>query len=411
MQNIVVDKPYRFIPPHRGRMWPTLIQRLKLYEGYLRKREGVVGYECRHVERLRASLDQGHGILLAPNHCRTADPVVMGWLADEADALLYAMASWHLFNQSRWMGWAIRRMGAFSVNREGVDRQAINAAIEILEKAERPLVVFPEGGVSRTNDRLHALLDISLIPRAAARRRARRDGGRVVVHPVAIKYRFGGDLDRQADKVLSDIEHRLSWRPQRPLSLIPRIAKVGTALLCLKEIEYLGRVQQGSLAERLQGLIDRLLCPLEEQWLGQAHAGPVVPRVKALRVKILPDLVEGRVDDNERRRRLEQLEDLYLAQQIACYPPDYLEAYPSVDRLLETIERFEEDLTGKVTVHGSLRAIIDVGEAIEVAPERDRTADVDPLMGQIERALQDMLDALARESPLYEAEGRRRCAG
>jgi hypothetical protein len=202
--------------------------------------------------------------------------------------------------------------------------------------------------------------------------------------------------------VLTDIEHRLSWRPQQGMPLTARIAKIGIALLCLKEIEYFGRVRQGRLADRLQGLIDRLLCPLEEEWLGGAQSGPVVPRVKALRIKILPDMIDGKLDAAERQRRWEHLSDLYVAQQVSCYPPDYLEDYPSIDRLLETVERFEEDLTDSVTVHGTLRAVIDVGEAIEVAPERERCAGTDPLMTRIEQALQAMLDKLARESPLYQ---------
>jgi len=403
MQDIIVEKPYRFIPPHRGNWWPALIQRLKLYEGHLRKNEGVVDHECRHIERLRASLDAGHGVLITPNHCSTADPLAMGWLADEARTHVYAMASWHLFHQGRIMAWAIRKMGAFSVNREGVDRQSINTAIEILEKAERPLIIFPEGSVSRTNDRLHALLDISLIARASAKKRAKQtDGGKVVVHPLAIKYVFQGDLEQQADKVLAEIEHRLSWRPQRKLSLIDRISKMGIALLSLKEIEYLGCVREGTLVERLQRLIDRLLCPLEQQWLGDAQSGPVVPRVKALRIKILPAMIEGTVDETERERRWEHLADLYLAQQISFYPPDYLAQYPSVDRMRETIERFEEDLTDVVTANGPQKAIIEVGEAIQVTAERDRRSDVDPLMTEIERSLQEMLDRLALESPLYE---------
>lgn len=403
MQDIIVEKPYRFVPPHRGNWWPTLIQRLKLYERHLRKNEGVVDHECRHVERLRASLDAGHGVLMTPNHCRTADPLVIGWLADEARTHVYAMASWHLFNQGRIMAWAIHKMGAFSVNREGVDRQSINTAIEILEKAERPLFLFPEGGVTRTNDRLHALLDISLIARAGAKKRAKRtDGGQVVVHPVAIKYVFQGDLERQADRVLTEIEHRLSWRPQKKLTLIDRISKMGIALLSLKEIEYFNRVREGTLEVRLQRLIDRLLCPLEQEWLGDAKSGPVMPRVKALRVKILPEMAQGNVDPIEHKRRWEHLADLYLAQQISFYPPDYLVARPSVDRLRETIERFEEDLTDVATIHGPLKAIIEVGEAIQVTSERDRTAEVDPLMTQIEQNLQEMLDELALESPLYE---------
>ncbi len=401
MQKIILEKPYRFVPAHRNNFWPNLIQRFRLYEPHLRKREGVEAHECRHVERLRASLAAGSGILLTPNHSRTADPIVMGWLAKEAGTHLYAMASWHLFNQSRMMSWAIPRMGAFSVHREGVDRQSINTAIEMLEKAERPLILFPEGGVSRTNDRLQALLDISPIARAGAKRRAKRvAGGKLVVHPIAIKYLFGGDLQQAADGVLTRIEHRLTWRPQQDLPLLPRIAKVGKALLGLKELEYFGQVQTGTFAERLSRLIDQLLGPLETEWLRAAKSGPVVPRVKALRVKILPELIEGKVDDAERQRRWTQLGDLSLAQQLSCYPPDYLEEYPSVDRLLETIERFEEDLTDATTVHGSLKAVMEVGEAIPVSPERDRDAEVDPLMTRIESELQGMLDRLARESPL-----------
>jgi 1-acyl-sn-glycerol-3-phosphate acyltransferase len=402
MQNVIVEKPYSFIPPCRRSFWPWLFQKLRIYEPHLRNREGVIAHECRHVERLRQSLAAGHGILLTPNHCRTADPLVLGFLAREAGTHLYCMASWHLFHQDRLTAWALPRMGAFSVNREGIDRQAINTAMDILETAERPLVLFPEGATSRNNDRLHALLDISFLARGAAKKRAKRaPGGRVVIHPVALKYLFGGDIERQGDQILTQIEERLSWRPQRQLPLLERVGKVGRALLCLKELEHFGQAQAGPLAKRLAGLIDRLLCPLEEEWLGAPRSGPVVPRIKALRIKLLPDMIEGRVDDAERRRRWDQLADMYLAQQLSYYPPDYLNEYPSVDRLLELIERFEEDLTDRATVHGGLTVVIEVGEAIEAGSERDRSAEIDPLMRQVEESLQGMLDRLARESPEY----------
>ena len=406
MQQILIEKPYRFIPPHRGTWWPTVIRDSNLPGLWLRRTEGVEGYELRGTEHLKKSLREGHGILLTPNHSRLADPLVMGWLAREAHCLVYAMASWHLFHKSRFMAWAIHKMGGFSVYREGVDRQAINVAIEILETAARPLVVFPEGAVSRTNDRLQALLDgVAFVARTAAKRRAKAvDGGQVVVHPVAIKYLFGGDFDATADPVLTEIEQRLSWQPQQHLPTDQRIAKVGLALLSLKELEYLGRTYSDALADRMQRLIDRLLCPLEEEWFHAPASGSVIPRVKALRMKIMPDMVHGRIEAQERQRRWRQLADIYVAQQISNYPPDYL-SHLSVDRLLETIERFEEDLTDQVRVHGHLRAVIEVGPPILVSPERDRRAAVDPLMVEIERQLQGMLDRLASESRLYHAPG------
>lgn len=405
MQNIVIEKPYEFVPPYRGTWWQSIIKNLGLPGMWLRKNHGVVDHECRHVDRLTQSLAAGHGVMIAPNHCRMSDPMTMGFLARDARCLMYTMASWHLFQQDRFTAWAIRRMGGFSVYREGVDRAAINTAIEILRTAERPLVIFPEGAVSRTNDRLHALLDgVSFIAQTAAKRRARYLAGqKVVVHPVGLKYLFqGDDVARALDPVLTVMEQRFSWRPQRDLPLVDRVTKVGMGLLCLKEIEYFGHPQEGSLRDRLTGLINRLLHPLEEQWLERREEGPAVPRVKAVRMKILPAMVRGEISDDERDRRWRQLGDLYLAQQVSCYLPDYLSGTPTIDRLYETVERYEEDLTDEAGVHGPLKVILHVGEAIEVSLNRDRRAEVDPLMAEIEGKLQALLDDLARESPLYE---------
>ena len=404
MQNIIIEKPYEFRPPCRGTIWSSLIQRCNLFTRFLRRKEGVIDHEIRQLDRLLQSLQAGHGVLITPNHSRNADPLVMGWITKAAKCHVYAMASWHLFNQDWFTSWAIHKMGGFSVYREGIDRQAINMAVDILNTAERPLVIFPEGAVTRTNDQLHALLDgVAFIARSAAKRRRRRSADlKVVVHPVALKYFFAGDLDLVADEVLTKIEQRLSWRPQRELPLMSRLGKVGMALLSLKELEYFESTQTGTLEERLNRLIERLLVPLEDEWFGQAQQGSVVPRIKALRMKILPAMVRGDVDEGERQRRWRQLADLYLVQQISCYPPDYLSKFPSRDRIFETLERFEEDLTDQVQVHGSLKVVIDIGEAIEVSPDRDRSLESDPLMHQLETQLQGMLDELSKESPLWE---------
>jgi 1-acyl-sn-glycerol-3-phosphate acyltransferase len=403
MQNIIVEKPYDFVRPYPGTWWSRLIGWLRIHAYILNRTEGVEDHETRGLDRLRKSIAAGHGVLLTPNHPRTSDPLSIGWITVETPCHVWSMASWHLFHEGWLKAWAIRRMGGFSINREGVDRQAINTAIELLAQAQRPLVIFPEGATSRINDRLQALLDgVAFIARAAAKKRSRQTpAGKVVVHPVGIKYLYSGDIHRAADDVLTDIEHRLTWQPHRDLSLPARIAKVGSALLSLKEIEYLGQPQSGSLGERLARMTDRLLGPIEAEWLGKAGEGHVVPRVRVLRSRILPDMVAGAVDAHERQRRWRQLADIYLAQQLSCYPPDYLEK-PTAERILEIVEKFEEDLTDKARRHGKLKVVIEIGEAIEVSPERDRKAEVDPLMLQIQQALQEMIDRLGREAHPFE---------
>lgn len=396
MQNVVVDKPYTFIPPVRGRFWYSLIQ-LTLGRR-LRQDHGIERVECRGLEHLKSSLQAGHGILLCPNHCRPADPLVMGVLAREAGQPLYTMASWHLFMKSRLLHWLLPRMGVFSVYREGMDRESLKQAMEILKTGERPLVLFPEGRISRANDRLGNLLDgTSFIARGAARQRAEAGGGRVVAHPVAIRYRFLGDISSAVSPVLDEIERRLTWEPGTDLTLAARITRVGEALLSLKELQVFGRAQEGDLKIRLARLIDGLLDPLEETWLKGKRTDDVFTRVKRLRTAILPDLVAGELSEAERARRWRQLDNLYLVQQLSCYPPDYVASKPTPERLLETVERFEEDLTDEARVHSPIHAVVEVGEAIEVSPERERGAAVDPLMQALGTKLEGMLERLASE--------------
>ncbi len=202
MQKIVIEEPYKFVPPVYGNLWPSLIQ---LYlKRYLRKTYGVHTMQCRNIELLQTSLDEGHGVLLAPNHCRPCDPLMLGCVTKVIKRNMHAMASWHLFKQDRFMHFVLRRMGAFSVYREGTDRQAINTGVDILVEGKRPLVVFAEGAVSRHNDMLMPMMDgTAFIARTAAKRREKLGAaGRIVVHPMAIRYFFQGDLEATVIPVL-----------------------------------------------------------------------------------------------------------------------------------------------------------------------------------------------------------------
>ena len=119
-------------------------------------------------------------------------------------------------------------------------------------------------------------------------------------------------------------------------------------------------------------------------------------------MKIFPEMSRAEVDDAERKRRWLQLEETYLAQQIDCYPEQYITELKSNDRILETVEKFEEDLNDKCRLHGNLKVIIDVGEAIEVSPTRDRKAKTDPLMAAIQASLEEKLGNLQMESKMYD---------
>ncbi len=406
MRNVLIEKPYEFVRRFKP-SWPQrwLVQS-GLLEWTLRKREGVVAHEIRHLHRLEKSLGAGHGILLIANHPRSADPMVLQFVSRALRCPFYTMASRHVFEQN-WLNRSVARwMGGFSVNREGLDRQSIDEAIEILQFAERPLVIFPEGTTSRTNDQLMALMDgPAFIARTAQKRRAKNDSGKVVCHPMAIKHVFEGDIEPVADAVLSDIERELTWRPHRELPLLARLVNVGNGLLTLKELEYgVNTDRLASLRDRQTHMVNHLLIPLETEWLGAPqNENGIAVRIKNLSMQIFPEMSRAQVDPLERDRRWKQLQDMNLAQQIDCYPDRYVAEFPSVDRILETIEKFEEHLTGKARIHGQLKSIIEIDDPIEVPLKRQRGANQDPLMVQIKDRISVMLGQLQYESRIYQA--------
>jgi hypothetical protein len=402
--SVIVEKPYRFVPPHHGNLWPTMIQRLRLVDFYLRHREGVVSYEVRNAQLLKASIDRKLGILLAPNHCRYADPLVLGWLSRAVGNHVYAMASWHLFNKSAFDAFAIPKMGGFSLYREGPDRQSLEVAIDAIVQARRPLIVFPEGTTNRTNDHLQPLLDgVTFIARTAAKRRAKNELGPVVVHPVGIKYVFRGDINRWADRALSALEQRLSWQTRSDRSILARIAAIAEGLLCLKEIQYLGRAQTGNLVQRRDALIETLLGDVEREFDCSERGTHVLNRVRTCRAKVMPVLLESLSDTDRANQLRRTIVRIDLAQKLVSYPADYLAKQPITEtRILETIERMQEDFLGKPHLPTPLHAVIQVDAAIEVDPQRPPRGEEDPVLRQLRVQLTELLTNLSAESLVFQ---------
>lgn len=384
MQRVVLDQPYSFIAPRYSRLWHGAVR--LILPRLLRKQYGISSVECVGAGKLRASIDAGHGIVIAPNHCRPCDPMVMDSLAAEVRRPFHIISSWHVFMNSRVERFLLPRLGGFSVYREGMDRESLKCSVKLVADAKHPLLIFPEGFITRSNDHLASFMDgPAFIARNAAKQRTQE---KVVIHPVFVRYHFEGDLTQSLVPVLEDIERRLSWQTQDPLTLEQRILKIGDALLALKEIEYLGAPRDGSFRERMQGLLDHLLLPLETQWTPGRHDGDVMARVKRLRAAILPDLIHANLPAGDRAARWKHLSDLYLVQQLHCYPVDYLE-HPTPERLLETLERFEEDLTDKARPHFPIRAVITVDDPIEIdATSRENTESItETLHRRIERMM------------------------
>ena len=333
-------------------------------------------------------------MVLAPNHVRECDAITVGFLAVACRCHLNFMASWHVFKNSWVQSFVIRQAGAFSMHREGMDKTSINTAIEILTEAKRPLVLFPEGYCAFHNDILNPLQEgISLIVQRAARKREER-GGQVVVHPVAIKYQYADSPEETIKPILAGLEQRLGLDIQTQLSILDRVHKIGAELLSLREVEYFGKAQTGGLFERQERLIERLLQPIEVQWDRPGEGSNVYERVKALRTVLLRKLVDENPGAETKKQCWRQLSDCMFALRLKSFPADYLKESPCVERLLETVERFENDIDNNIPKR-PYRVVIEVGDALPVSPKRDRKGL--GIMQKTGAALNEMLNRLATE--------------
>jgi hypothetical protein len=117
-------------------------------------------------------------------------------------------------------------------------------------------------------------------------------------------------------------------------------------------------------------------------------------RVKVLRRAILEKMAAEKISPPVPPVYQSALDDLHLALQLYSYPGDYVSSKPTVERMAETIEKFEEDLGGGiVTPKGTRSATVTFGEPIDVAPHvesRPRAASVE-ITSQLEDRIRAMM--------------------
>lgn len=397
MQERYFRDNYRFIPPYRSKFWCYTLA--PIFKAKIPKVFNLHRWKFQGAEHLRHSLDQNAGMLLTPNHSRQADTPAVGLLGHSVGQFVYFVASYHLFKQERWRRWLINRMGAFSIWREGTDREAIRECVKILQKAERPLVIFPEGTWFRQNERLGKLQDgVSLIARQAARKADRP----IHVLPVAIKYWLLEDPTPSLERRLSRLEQSLRWQPQSDLEWLPRIEKLSRAMLGVKEVEHFGEAQRGELDDRINNLIDSHLAELEDGYFGQGREGTVIERVRALRQHIVRRLVSENAAKEEVEDARKALENLMFCELLVAHDFEYLRENPSYERVTEAVDRIEETLTDRDTTDVPLGAVLKVGPPLDLADfaaEKRRKGEADPLTDAIADSLRQMMSDLLAEGP------------
>lgn len=391
------DQPYgipdKHWPAKLSYWWFRAARRLRLKA--LEKQQ-IIDIQIEQIENLQTALDAGQGVMIAPNHSFHWDSYCLLTVADRLKTPFYVMTAWQVFSQSsRFECESMQRCGCFSVDRENTDIQSMKTAMDILQHRKEPLVVFPEGDIYHTNDRLTAIRDGAAAIALMAARKSERP---IAIVPVAIKRWYTEDPTQSLSRLADKIEERLFWKPQSNKPLVDRILTIASGLLSLKEIEHLGHARQGSLPERISSLADSILKSAESKYQIPSTKPLIPERIKEIRRKIIQQRSEqgDQASEQQHREWNADMQDMFLATQLYSYPGDYLQEHPSWERQAETLDKLQEDVLGASypSSHGRKTVSIRFGEPIAMPIGKEKKASSEGITSELQRQIQSMLDEM-----------------
>lgn len=374
---------------------------VRLSRGYrwrqLSGRQKIEKVEVQGGENLKQAVRAGQGVLITPNHSVHYDSAALYIAADRVDVPLYFMTAWQVFAMSsRLENLIMQRLGCFSIDRESTDRQAFKQAVEVLQKEPHPLVIFPEGDIYHTNDAITPFREGAAAIAISAAKRAER---KVVVVPCGIKFFYVDDPMPHLLSTMEELEKRVFLRPAPQRPLIDRVYRLAEGIVALKELDFFSTTKSGNVKERAASLIDSILTQMETRH-GLPSRGTVPERAKAIRQALIKQIEDESVPTNGAQTHLQQeLEDVFFIMQLYSYPGDYLPANASIERIAETIDKFEEDILGLdlPSVRGRRRVVVRFGEPVEVNAGEGKKASSGELTQVLHARVQGLVDQINAE--------------
>ena len=118
-------------------------------------------------------------------------------------------------------------------------------------------------------------------------------------------------------------------------------------------------------------------------------------RIKLCRREAIEQLEENEGELHEEAKI--DLDDLFIVTQLFSYPGDYVNTKPSIERIAETLDKFEEDILRRPTasIRGARKVTVSLGRAITVKAPSDKKRGIATLTETLERAVQGLLDGMA----------------
>jgi 1-acyl-sn-glycerol-3-phosphate acyltransferase len=309
--------------------------------------------EKRDLEILRA-LPRGVGIILVSNHADETDMKACLELSRRSRRRFLYMTNREAFDEGSGVaGWWLQRLGAFSVERGGQNEVAKRFAIEVVQRGQEVLVIFPEGEIYYLNDLVQPFKSGAVeigMQAVVGRRRAQPDWTAYLV-PMAIKYRYRQPIRPILEQKTRLMEQHL-FRPTSSESLPGRLVLIVRELLHREEmIHHLASDpdRRSELAERVQEARRAVLSQIESAYTGAAADSQAQTIDRTWRLSAyLRNLLRqaGQHSDQTRAGFRIDLAALERVAKMGAWQPNYVDLDPSQERLAEMVLKLEREVYG-----------------------------------------------------------------
>ncbi|MEM8952835.1 MAG: lysophospholipid acyltransferase family protein [Verrucomicrobiota bacterium] len=361
-------------------------------------------------ERLQVACDRpGARLFFVSNHPTHSDAQIVMEAQRQMGVISSFMAAYDVFLRSRVMAWVLQRGGAFSVDRDGNDRQSMKTAIEILIRGQFALTIFPEGNVYLTNDRVRAFQEGAAFIAMKAQKELGATGSIYAV-PVAIRVTRVTDQREAIRGQLARLAGEVGEHVDVGASFVEEVRRIGFAALDrnLRQRGYLHGPGEypgesgipGALEHCAVGIVEGLEAKME---LTPKQGSGLSDRIRRIRGRVH----QIRLDPERKADHAVAVgwaDEAMTALRILSYSGDYLSGGATMDRVGESVEKLLEDTYSEMQAPvGDRHAFVEFGDPILLSRElgafaEDGRGTLGRLTKQLECAIQQGIDRINKRN-------------
>lgn len=298
-----------------------------------------------------SKIPHGYGVILTPNHADEMDPRVCFEISRQAKRRFIFMCNREAFDEAKGAaGWALQRIGAFSVERGGKDADAKQFAQDVVKKGKDTLVIFPEGEVFYLNEAVQPFHSgaIEIGIQAIIDQRKAHPNWTAYLVPMSIKYKYPESLHDILDERVQKLEEHLA-KGAAEGSLQVRLKGVAETLVAEKERKHKVSTD-GKDFEHLEARIKNLRHSIISE-VGGKHKDSYREQARTLDKAFqlsaaLRQRLSMTVNLDHQIEYAEDLQKMKEVEHLVSLQPEYVDEKPSPERLAELVIKLEREIFG-----------------------------------------------------------------